>query len=101
MVRVDYATVERMRDAKSPNTPHRWRKKGCDNLEQDGWCRGRSTGKAGLRFPVGYILVVMTPRHDRYLLILSAIFLIQWVWLAIDPHDRSDWALENSARSQP
>jgi len=35
-------------------------------------------------------------RHNRYLLILSAIFLIQWVWLAIDPHDRSDWALENA-----
>lgn len=38
----------------------------------------------------------MIKRHNRYLLILSAIFLIQWAWLAIDPHDRSDWALENA-----
>ncbi len=37
----------------------------------------------------------MIQHRNRYLLILSAIFLVQWGWLAIDPHDRSDWALEN------
>ncbi|MCP3871053.1 MAG: DUF2238 domain-containing protein [Gammaproteobacteria bacterium] len=38
----------------------------------------------------------MNQRHNRFLLILSVIFLIQWVWLAVAPHDRSDWALENA-----
>ncbi|MGB5440405.1 MAG: DUF2238 domain-containing protein, partial [Gammaproteobacteria bacterium] len=37
----------------------------------------------------------MTQTHNRYLLILTVIFAIEWVLLAISPHDRSDWALEN------
>jgi len=34
--------------------------------------------------------------HQKYLLILSIIFLIEWLFLAIDPYDRKDWALENA-----
>ncbi len=34
--------------------------------------------------------------HRRYLLILSAIFAVIWVLLAIEPLDRHDWALENA-----
>lgn len=34
--------------------------------------------------------------HQRYLLILSIIFAIVWLLLAINPHDRHDWALENA-----
>ena len=37
----------------------------------------------------------MTQTHNRYLLILSVIFAIEWALLAVSPHDRSDWALEN------
>lgn len=33
--------------------------------------------------------------HRRYFLILSVIYGAIWLALAIDPHDRSDWALEN------
>ncbi len=33
--------------------------------------------------------------HQKYLLILSLLFLLEWLFLAIDPHDRKDWALEN------
>lgn len=33
--------------------------------------------------------------HQKYLLILSILFLIEWLFLAIDPYDRGDWALEN------
>ncbi len=33
--------------------------------------------------------------HRRYFLILSAVYVVFWVALAIDPHDRGDWALEN------
>ncbi len=33
--------------------------------------------------------------HSRYLLILSLVFAAWWVILAIEPHDRADWALEN------
>lgn len=33
--------------------------------------------------------------HRRYFLVLSAVYLTLWIVLAIDPHDRSDWALEN------
>ena len=33
--------------------------------------------------------------HRRYFLILSAVYGVIWIALAIDPHDRSDWALEN------
>jgi putative membrane protein len=37
-----------------------------------------------------------TPSHNRYLLILAAIFAIEWLVLAIMPYDRHDWLLENS-----
>lgn len=33
--------------------------------------------------------------HRQYLLILGAVFGLFWVWLAIAPFDRKDWALEN------
>ena len=33
--------------------------------------------------------------HRKFLIILSVIFLIEFIILAIDPHDRKDWALEN------
>lgn len=33
--------------------------------------------------------------HRRYFLILSAVYGIVWLALAIDPHSRPDWALEN------
>ncbi len=35
--------------------------------------------------------------HQRYFLILSVIFLVEFLILAIFPYDRSDWALENVA----
>jgi putative membrane protein len=34
-------------------------------------------------------------RH-KYLLILAAVFAVEWAWLAIEPYDRADWALENA-----
>ena len=37
----------------------------------------------------------MSQSHNKYLLVLRVIFAIEWVWLAISPHDRADWALEN------
>lgn len=33
--------------------------------------------------------------HRRYFMVLSAVYGIIWLALAIEPHDRSDWALEN------
>jgi putative membrane protein len=33
--------------------------------------------------------------HRRYALILGGIFLLWWLFLAINPSDRKDWALEN------
>jgi putative membrane protein len=36
----------------------------------------------------------VTSRH-RYLLVLSLLFLIVWIALAIKPPNRADWALEN------
>ena len=33
--------------------------------------------------------------HRRYFLVLSVLYGAFWILLAIDPHDRSDWALEN------
>lgn len=33
--------------------------------------------------------------HSAYLLILTIIFAIEWFSLAVSPHDRADWALEN------
>jgi putative membrane protein len=37
----------------------------------------------------------MLPSHRRYLLILTIIFALEWVLLAIAPVDRAGWALEN------
>ena len=34
--------------------------------------------------------------HQRYLLVLSLLFLIEWLALAINPSDRHDWLLENA-----
>ena len=34
--------------------------------------------------------------HKRYLLILSLIFFVVFITLSISPHDRADWALENT-----
>ncbi len=33
--------------------------------------------------------------HRRYFLDSSAVYAVFWAALAIDPHDRGDWALEN------
>lgn len=33
--------------------------------------------------------------HHRLLLILSTLYFLWWLVLAINPHDRADWALEN------
>jgi putative membrane protein len=33
--------------------------------------------------------------HRRYFVILSVLYMTLWIVLAIEPHDRSDWALEN------
>lgn len=35
------------------------------------------------------------PPHQKYALIYSAIFLVLWVFLAINPSNRHDWMLEN------
>ena len=37
----------------------------------------------------------MKQSHNRYLLVLSVIFAVEWALLAISPYDRADWALEN------
>ena len=37
----------------------------------------------------------MKNTHGRYLLILAAIFAVEWIALAISPYDRADWMLEN------
>ncbi len=34
--------------------------------------------------------------HPRYVGILAALLALLWLGLAIDPHDRSDWLLENA-----
>lgn len=34
--------------------------------------------------------------HRRYFLILGVLYAAFWIALAIDPHNRSDWALENT-----
>lgn len=34
--------------------------------------------------------------HQRYFLILSLVFFVLFLLLAISPHDRADWALENT-----
>ncbi len=33
--------------------------------------------------------------HRRYFLVLTTVYAVFWAALAIDPHDRGDWALEN------
>ncbi len=33
--------------------------------------------------------------HRRYVLALAAVYAVFWLWLAVNPHDRADWALEN------
>ncbi len=33
--------------------------------------------------------------HRKYLLILAILFIVEFIVLAIKPHDRADWALEN------
>lgn len=38
----------------------------------------------------------MIDARRRYLLSLAAVFAVIWAALAIDPHDRSAWALENA-----
>ena len=35
--------------------------------------------------------------HQRYFLILSILFFVEFLILAVSPHDRADWALENAA----
>lgn len=37
----------------------------------------------------------MNQSHNKYLLVLTGIFAIEWSLLAISPYDRADWALEN------
>ena len=34
--------------------------------------------------------------HKKYFLILSLVFIIEFIILSISPHDRADWALENA-----
>lgn len=38
----------------------------------------------------------MDKRHARFVLILAAVFALEWLILAINPVDRADWALENA-----
>ncbi len=38
----------------------------------------------------------MTRAYKRYLGVLLLLYAVLWVALAIDPHDRADWALENA-----
>lgn len=37
----------------------------------------------------------MNRYHSRYLLVLGVFFAVEWSLLAISPHDRAGWALEN------
>jgi putative membrane protein len=37
----------------------------------------------------------MNQTHHRYLLVLSALFIFEWIVLAISPLDRAGWMLEN------
>jgi putative membrane protein len=39
--------------------------------------------------------VSTTPSHGRYTLVVTIIFALEWVLLAISPLDRAGWALEN------
>ena len=35
-------------------------------------------------------------KHSRYVGVLTALLAALWIAMAIDPHDRSDWMLENA-----
>ena len=37
----------------------------------------------------------MSHSHNKYLLVLTVIFVLEWSLLAISPYDRAGWALEN------
>ena len=37
----------------------------------------------------------MKVSHQKYLAILAVLFSVEFIFLAISPHDRGDWALEN------
>ncbi len=37
----------------------------------------------------------MPATHSRFLFRLSLVFSVWWIVLAVEPHDRADWALEN------
>lgn len=39
--------------------------------------------------------MVHTWKHRQYLITLTAVFSVFWIWLAIDPVNRRDWAVEN------
>jgi putative membrane protein len=39
--------------------------------------------------------LIVADARRRHLFILAALFAVIWVALAINPHDRADWALEN------
>ena len=41
-------------------------------------------------------MTAATHPHRRTLFILAAVFAMLWIVLAINPHDRADWALENA-----
>ena len=40
--------------------------------------------------------MLMRMPHRRFLLVLAVLLAIQFVGLAISPHDRKDWLLENA-----
>ena len=42
------------------------------------------------------MISIKTVSHQKYLLMLGALFLLEWVFLSIEPYDRKDWALENA-----
>ncbi|MDY6988460.1 MAG: DUF2238 domain-containing protein [Thermodesulfobacteriota bacterium] len=42
------------------------------------------------------MISIRTVSHQKYLLILGALFLLEWIFLSIAPYDRKDWALENA-----
>jgi putative membrane protein len=42
------------------------------------------------------LTAIMIQYHNKYVVVLTAVFSIEWILLAISPHDRADWALENA-----
>jgi len=42
------------------------------------------------------MVLIRSISHQQYLLILAVLFLTEWLYLALDPFDRKDWALENA-----